>query len=227
MPARVVDGDSLWRSKKLKNVPVEFRAEYANLLSLAQANGVFECEPDQVWADVYAFNRPDVDAARVVQILDALEHAELLFRWEQSGKVYGYWVGIEKTGRLPTGAHLKRYKNLPPNPPAHFWASDQSRIIPDESRNMPEGFGIGLVRCGMGVVQETAPTLETKDDGQDVSEEEDMKAKTELQVLSLRLLGEAGGNNPDYWGPVKVLEQAFRSHAVCECFATWAQEAVG
>jgi hypothetical protein len=43
MPKRVIDGEGLWHSDKLALVePPSFRAEYACLLPLALANGVFE-----------------------------------------------------------------------------------------------------------------------------------------------------------------------------------------
>ena len=43
MPKRVVDGEAVWTSRKLKMIEPEWvRGEYTNLLPLALANGVFE-----------------------------------------------------------------------------------------------------------------------------------------------------------------------------------------
>jgi hypothetical protein len=109
MPKRVIDGEALCQSGKLGHVhPVRFRAEYANLLRLALANGSFECEPRFVSAKVYAANRPDITPDDVVQILDEFERVKMLFRWETGGKLWGYWVGIDKPGRLPSSSVLQK-----------------------------------------------------------------------------------------------------------------------
>lgn len=113
MAKRLVDGDRLWRSDKLKQVPAPFRAEYANLLPLALADGTFECSPEKVWSDVYSYNRSDVNFETVVQLLDELEKAKLLFRWvADDEKTWGYWVGMRENGLLPTKKSVKqaRYK---------------------------------------------------------------------------------------------------------------------
>ena len=104
MPKRIVDGDALWRSKKLGQVePAAFRAEYANLIPLALANGTFEADPRLVWATVYAYNRPDITHADVEAVLAEFRRAKMLFTWRDpsDGKEWGYWVGIERPGRLP------------------------------------------------------------------------------------------------------------------------------
>jgi hypothetical protein len=145
MPARLVDGDALWRSKKLKEVPVALRAEYANLLPLAEANGGFEYDPDRVWADVFAFNRPDVTPERCAAILEAYIAAGMLEVYEQNGKQYGFWVGIDKPGRLPSPAHQARYATLPPVPTsverkaalAELSAHDQAIGIASSTGNRP------------------------------------------------------------------------------------------
>ena len=100
MPTRMVDGDALWRSDKLAQVmPANFRAEYANLIPLALADGTFECNPRRVWADVYSYNRPDVPVTMVEDILNEFERVGLLKRSARKGKTWGFWVGIES--RLP------------------------------------------------------------------------------------------------------------------------------
>jgi hypothetical protein len=111
MPKRLIDGEGVWRSDKLRIIePVNYRAEYTNLLPLALANGTFECDPHRIWSLVYAYNRPDVSPEEVSKILDALERAKMLFRWidPKSGKVCGYWAGIEKEGRLPTAKRMEK-----------------------------------------------------------------------------------------------------------------------
>jgi hypothetical protein len=131
MPKRIVDGDAIWTSNKLLLVATEaFRAEYANLLPLSNANGSFECSPRRVWRDVYSYNRPSVSCEMVVRILDELEAARLLFRWKHTdGHIWGFWVGIRRKGLLPGVTANKRgdYKvgeEPPPGPLSRFIAGD-------------------------------------------------------------------------------------------------------
>ncbi len=108
MPKRILDGDALWKSGTISQVqPPRFRAEYANLLPLAMASGSFECDPRAIWATCYSYNRPDITPEDTVAILDEFERVKLLYRWTVSGHTWGYWVGIEKPGRLPSQARQK------------------------------------------------------------------------------------------------------------------------
>lgn len=120
MPKRVVDGEGIWRSDKLARVrPPEWRAEYANLLPMALANGVFEVNPRRVWSAVYSYNREGITQEIVAAILAEFERARLLFRWQTpDGKEWGYWTGIDKPGRLPSPSRLKKkHEPLGPEPP--------------------------------------------------------------------------------------------------------------
>lgn len=102
LPKRIVDGEGLWGSDKLLAVQPEWvRAEYANLIPLALSNGAFECSVRRVWRDVYSYNRPSMTEKRVALILDSLERAKLLFRFQCEGKTWGFWTGIDRPGRLP------------------------------------------------------------------------------------------------------------------------------
>jgi hypothetical protein len=110
MPKRIIDGEGVWRSDKLAQVePSSFRSEYTNLLPLALANGSFEVNARRIWSTVYSYNRPDIALAQVEQMLAEFERVKLRFRWidDATGKEWGYWVGIEKAGRLPTPRRLK------------------------------------------------------------------------------------------------------------------------
>jgi hypothetical protein len=117
MPKRVVDGDALWLSDKVKKLPKKYRLHYANWLPLAEANGVFEADPDRIHAKIYAFLLPNVKKPIVRAILRAMVEVGLVKIWNEDGKDWGYFCGIEKPGRLPSIKHLDRYSNLPPNPP--------------------------------------------------------------------------------------------------------------
>ncbi len=157
MPKRIVDGEGLWRSDKLAQVePVSFRAEYACLLPLALANGVFEANARRIWTMVYSYNRSDVSVEQVKNILDEFERVKLLFRWNEAGKVWGYFVGIEKPGRLPPPSRLKHgHELLGPLPPreslqafigSHVRTGQPmaSQPVANGSRGFGFGFGSGL-----------------------------------------------------------------------------------
>ena len=94
MPKRIVDGEGMWRSSKIKKVqPESYRQEYAWFLPLALANGVFEADPDAVWATAYAFLRPSITPEIVGKIFDEFERVGLLRRWTHTdGKEWGWWV---------------------------------------------------------------------------------------------------------------------------------------
>lgn len=161
MSGRIVDR-ALWRSAKLKNVPEEYRAEYANLIPLAEANGAFEADPDKIWADVYSYNRANVTVETVKDILDMFENAGMLHRYNEDGKVWGYWNGIEKPGRLPSESHLDRYTNLPPLPSV---SSESSGTVPDAPARFGLGLGLGLGKgLDMGATKpfDKNQTVETK-----------------------------------------------------------------
>lgn len=152
MPKRVIDGEALWTSRKLALVePTSFRAEYANLLPLAEINGSFEAEPRLVWRTVYAANRPDVTAEQVEQILLAFSQAKMLFLWSKHGRKFGYFVGIEKHGRLPSPSRLKgKHYKLGPEVPyeelAEFLGQDTHRLHTGYTPATPgigTGFGFG------------------------------------------------------------------------------------
>jgi hypothetical protein len=143
MPKRVLDGEGLWRSEKLAQVqPSRWRAEYANLLPLALANGVFEAHPRRIWALVYAFNRPTVEPEEVEQILVELERVKMLFRWTEAGtgKIWGFWVGIDRPGRLPGKSRRGKNEATGPEPPADqlrkFLEADGSQVVPDGSEKL-------------------------------------------------------------------------------------------
>ena len=122
MAKRIIDGEGLWRSEKIARInPTWMRAEYANLLPLALANGVFELDVRRIWSLVYSYNRTEISFDEVDQILKEFERVGLLFRFfdAQTGKQWGYWVGIHKPGRLPSGSRLqKKHEMTGPRPPA-------------------------------------------------------------------------------------------------------------
>ena len=144
MPKRIVDGEGIWKSDKIAQVePPRYRAEYANLLPLALANGSFECNARAIWATSYSYNRPDITPEDVAAILEEFERAKLLFRWTVSGKTWGFWVGIDKPGRLPSearlnGRHDRRGEEVPKDKLREFLGENKTETIGVPSDSQPE-----------------------------------------------------------------------------------------
>lgn len=175
MPKRVVDGDALWRSDKLAQVePIWMRAEYANLVPLAHANGSFEAGTRRIWSNVYSYNRPEITLEKVEALLDEFERVRLLFRWEDStAKRWGYWVGIDKTGRLPSKSRLeKKHETLGATPPDDklnaFLNSAGQPMASHSSTNGEVGFGFGF-GFGSGFGSNTLSEDKTSSDGLNAS----------------------------------------------------------
>jgi hypothetical protein len=135
MPKRIIDGDALWVSEKLTLVPVKYRAEYAWILPLAQVNGCFECSPMLVWRTCYSALRSGWTVAKVAKMLNAFEAAKMLFRFQQDGKTYGFFVGIQKEGRLPRPSD--RIRSI------KFW---QQGLVPEEELASFLGVTVAKVR---------------------------------------------------------------------------------
>jgi len=156
MPKRIIDGEGIWRSDTLLRVePRWMRAEYANLLPLALANGVFECARRRVWSQVYSYNRPEITIDDTEQILDTFARVGLLFRWQdEGGKWWGYWVGSDKPGRLPSiKRRQERHEKLGPYPPkdrlAEFLQAAENTVDANGNHSATNGmaglgFGSGL-----------------------------------------------------------------------------------
>jgi len=146
----MVDGDAWARSRKIKNgVEEKFRLHYTLWLTLAQANGTFECDLERIHADLYSFQLPSVKLKHVHKMFEQFKAAGVLDTWEERGKVWGFFIGSDKAGRLPSRVHLSRYKDLPPFYPG---------LVREQTGNTPEGFGVGVERNGVernGVVQTT------------------------------------------------------------------------
>jgi len=161
MPKRLIDGEALWRSNKLNQVqPLKFRAEYANIIPLAEADGTFEADPRRVWADVYSFNRPDMTQEMVTAMLVSFEKVGMLVRKaDENGKIWGKFIGID--GRLPSESTKNRYKK---GKPSLFKDVEplmtESRQDHEEDMNGLDRFG--LERKGLGLEQVMMPSAASK-----------------------------------------------------------------
>jgi len=170
MPKRVIDGEGLWRSDKLSRVePVWVRGEYANLIPLALANGVFECDAKRIWSQVYSYNRPYFGIEEVKTVLAALERARLLFRWRDvSGKEWGYWTNSDKPGRLPPVSQRARFL-CGPEPPREELRRFLKSGDNHESGAILDSVQIGI-GCGMGSGKEGCREAEEAKEVEEVKE---------------------------------------------------------
>jgi len=203
----MLDGDRLWRSDKLKQVkPESFRAEYANMLPLALANGTFECSPEKIWFEVYAFNRESFKPSKIAKILDEFERAKLLFRWVAGdGKVWGYWTGIEKT--LPTDEQIKqsRYKTGQPVPKQQLTDFISSATCNNVEQQVARTW-IGLDRNELEGV-----------------EEDNVNIKNALTDKAREILGVRIGPQDSNWPEIKSLVRVYGDDAVAGKFEQWAK----
>jgi hypothetical protein len=165
MNKRILDGMGVWKSDKIARIQPEWmRAEYANWIPLALANGTFEADARRIWATVYSYNRPDISFDDAEEIRREFCRVGLLFLWldEASGKIWGYFTGIEKPGRLPARSRLdKKHEPIGPTPPADALRSYveltrskalDAAVVSQWLANGCLGFGFGLgIGLGLGV----------------------------------------------------------------------------
>lgn len=113
--ARLLDGEAIWTSDKLKKVDPKYRGEYSYILPICNVHGYFPFNPELVWSRVYSYNRPDITVENVKEMLDAFVAADMISVHELYGKKYGFFVGIDKEGRLPAPSRRKGYKDSYPS----------------------------------------------------------------------------------------------------------------
>ena len=188
MPKRIIDGEGVWRSQKLRQVELKYRSEYANLLPLAEDRGSFEYDPASIWADVYACSRPDITQDDVTKILAEFERVKLLYRWEQDGKTWGFWVGIDKAGLLPKPS--ERHSDFP-TPDKDALEAWSGRAAPDtpsgRADSAPEertGFGLGS-GSGSGLGRGNSHSHSAPQDGVAPPTEEDQDQNQNIKTSNI------------------------------------------
>jgi hypothetical protein len=153
---RILDGAGLWKSDKLARMQPEWmRAEYANWIPLALANGVFEADTRRIWATIYSYNRPEITFDDAEEIKREFCRAGLLFLWPDvpSGKMWGFFVGIDKAGRLPPQSRLnKKHAETGPVPPAEDLRSyiELTRSKPLDAAMVSQWLANGCLGSGSG-----------------------------------------------------------------------------
>jgi hypothetical protein len=156
MNKRILDGAALWKSDKIARIQPEWmRAEYANWIPLALANGVFEADTRRIWATVYSYNQPDISFDDAEEIKREFCRVGLLFFWPDgpTGKVWGFFVGIDKAGRLPPESRVKKkHVETGPTPPADALRQyvELTRFKPLESSMVSHWLTNGCLGSGSG-----------------------------------------------------------------------------
>ena len=197
MPKRIVDGEGVWGSDKILQLKEEYRPEYANLVPLAEANGVFEADAYKVWSRVYSYNRRDKDVVWVSGLLEDLVRVGLLLLWENKGKVWGFWEGNQKAGRLPSPSEQEKYKNLPDRPPRSLLSDS-----PENSISLLPRLGlVGSVKNRIGL------------DPAGLTEEELMKIQTEAKAVCEAFGVTPGGYKSD-WDQMAILARTYKTGSV-------------
>jgi len=131
MAKRVVDGEALWGSKKLKQVFPKYRAEIGWLIGLGDGNGVFECDLDDIYNHCYDRNRSeDFTKEDLRKCFQQFADAKILFAWKERGKTWGFFIGVHKPGRLPP-ASKSGLKMAPPIP----WRQVREYLGDDDFKN--------------------------------------------------------------------------------------------
>jgi hypothetical protein len=156
MNKRILDGLGVWKSDKIARIqPAWMRAEYANWIPLALANGVFETDTRRIWATVYSYNRPDISFDDAEEIKREFCRVGLLFFWtdEATGKVWGFFVGIDKEGRLPPKSRVKeKHVETGPTPPVDVLRHyiELTRSKPLEASLVSQWLANGCLGSGSG-----------------------------------------------------------------------------
>jgi len=167
MPKRMFNGDRAWRSNKLKKLPEPLAAEYAWMYSLALADGTFECAPERVYADAYAYVRKNWTPQMVGDVLDQFEEIGLLRRAiDADGVEWGFWTGSES--ELPSEGEGKKYKRgkkyifdaLKTPEPLASQSGVDSRVDPEPLVHGLDRFGLDRIGMdGFGLKESPARPL--------------------------------------------------------------------
>lgn len=227
MPKRIIDGEALWGSSKVRKLKEEYRLHYANWIPMAEANGVFEANPEFIRSKVYGFLIPTIKTHKIQKILNAFVKAGLVKTFYCDEKTWGYFVGINKSGRLPSTTHLNRYKNLPPNPPCEFIRDNSGTspadvgTSPADLRTTAEGFGSGSGSgSGLGIGSGMGFGLELEE------QEQNMSLKKQITETSIRFFGTSIPPNDGGWTTLKPLASVYTPDAVADKFTEWAQSRI-
>lgn len=146
MPKRIIDGEALWLSDKIRALPDRFQPEFANILAISFADGAFEADPQRIWSQVYSYNRKKISVNFVRRMLNAFEEVGLIARGTFDGRMWGFFIGIDKPGRLPEPSKRNRHKTS--GLPAEV-LRQMAEQRPDKVRQMVCNRGLGRDKKGL------------------------------------------------------------------------------
>jgi hypothetical protein len=137
VPKRIVDGEALWTSGTLKLLPKADALAlfvYCWLLPIAESNGVFEFDVSAIHARTMQYHDIFTED-ELAEYLKLYNEYGLLFIWQNYGKQYGFWVNINKKGRLPKAG---QYSCDLPNPPVdqlnRYISSSRKKLTDENNR---------------------------------------------------------------------------------------------
>ncbi len=181
-----------------------------------------------MWSVVYSYNRPSVTVETVEQILRAYRAAGMLFLWTDSStmKVWGYFPGIEKPGRLPAQSRLKKkHEAIGPEPPegdlrhylestrngaaSHWVATGQPTASNALALASGSGLCTGLGKTSLSEVENTSDQENESESASIVIQKKKNQPSPEAGRLAA-LQSEIHRNKPDY----RITPAQLRSWAV-------------
>jgi hypothetical protein len=159
-------------------------------MPVVEDNGVFEYDPEKLWAAAYALARPGWTPDRVKELLDELIRVGLLIQFNAQGKTWCYLVGSDKPGHLPPPSMRNSKFPLPPSYDKTSQSLRQSYDEPSRPLATPResflGLGLGSgLGPGSGRGEGTGTGLgtgERKDDGSVSVERLTPSSKTEDKI---------------------------------------------
>ena len=160
--AKRIISDATYTSKKVRSInPPELRPEYLWVIPIADDNGVFEYDPERIWAEAYSLSRPGWDETRVNSLLEELVRVGLVEKYEHEGKTYGCFTKAV----LPPPT--RRFSSLP-LPPSSATPRDGSG--PYQSATPELGIGSGTATgSASGSVKDYEPELVSGNNGESQS----------------------------------------------------------
>lgn len=130
MPKRIIDGEALWTSQRVKRLKPENRLHYPYWIAMTWFNGVMEADMEAVRSKCYSYMFPEVTVDRIADIFADFVDTGLVGTWEQDGRTYAYFRGSDATGRTLPPSEKKNYKqpSWAPNPPEDVRKGEEMSI---------------------------------------------------------------------------------------------------
>ena len=156
-------------SKKIRKVDATWRIHYPLWVTMAEANGTFEADPEIIHGKLYPTGfLPGITVESVRDALAQYIKAGLVVTWKQRGSRWGVFVGQGKAGMLPSESELRKYKHLPPNCPEQLlekFKSDLGGVL----RRFGYGLDMDMVRIGKEREEPSSSQNEFLEEEQDMS----------------------------------------------------------